>query len=298
MAHDDLLDLKAERDDWQNNAPSDRSSKKKGNKAPASSGGNNTGLIIITLALALLLGAMGYWVAGQFNQVYGQFDRVTQQFELLSQRVKTLEGKLDLSNDTMSSSDAAVRATLKEHGSEIRKLWGVSYDTNRKAIKANKTALTSLKSTANQLQKESKILASQIKEAEAQLTALSKQLGSMDFKGSIAKLRESQNSLKEIQSKSEQKLASLSEKMKPISSTLESHRADSVAQSKKIKELNDELLRSITDIQIQLNDESLKKRVDKLSGLIDSIDKNRSRVNAELVKLSNRVNELQKAETK
>ncbi len=289
MAHDDLFDLKAERDEWHDNAPKDGSSKNKRRNRDSSSGDSSgTVIIIVTLILAVLLGALGYWVSEQFNQVYGQFDRVNQQFDLLSKRVKVLESKLDVSNDNMLNSDAAVKATLKEHGSEIRKLWGISYDRNKKSIKANQDALKSLKKTAKQLQAESKAYSGKFKATEQKLSSLGGQLGDIDFKATMAKLSSSQKA-------SETKLNALSEKVEPIGSLLEKQAVEVKLQAKKVNELNDELLRSITDLQIQLNDESLKKKVNKLSGLIDSIDKNRSRVNSELVKLSNRVNELQKA---
>jgi len=57
-------------------------------------------------------------------------------------RIAELESKLALTGDEASASVTALQAKLKWADSEIRKLWGVSYDTNRKNITDNTTAIT------------------------------------------------------------------------------------------------------------------------------------------------------------
>ena len=56
-------------------------------------------------------------------------------------RIASMESKLSVTDESLSQSGAAIQALLQDHEvkidtniSEIRKLWGVSYDTNRKAI--------------------------------------------------------------------------------------------------------------------------------------------------------------------
>ncbi|MFC3149706.1 hypothetical protein ACFOEK_01550 [Litoribrevibacter euphylliae] len=281
MAHDDLLDLKAERDDWQ---PIKRNTRKNDNDSDNDrSGSGSVFSIIVSLVLAVLLAGMGYWVADQFDKVYDQFERTNQQLNLLSQRVQVLEGKLDTSNDSMLSSEAAVKATLKEHGSEIRKLWGVSYDRNRKAINAQSNDIAQLKKTT-------KTLKSEVDGAQSKLTQVTKDVSVL----SKLKVGESLATLETKLLGVSKEVDAFSTQLKPLLPKLEQYDESIVRNTKQLKELNDELIRSITDIQIQLNDDSLDKEVNKLSKLIDSIDKNRSRVNAELVKLSSKVNELQK----
>ncbi len=51
-------------------------------------------------------------------------------------RITELEQRLALSDDESTQSLTVVQAKVKENASEIRKLWGVSHDTNRKAIAA------------------------------------------------------------------------------------------------------------------------------------------------------------------
>ena len=62
--------------------------------------------------------------------------------DIANQRIQELEGKLELTGDESTASNAAIQAKLKWADSEIRKLWGVSYDTNRKAIAKNKDAVS------------------------------------------------------------------------------------------------------------------------------------------------------------
>lgn len=61
-------------------------------------------------------------------------------------RIAALEEKLVMSDDESTASLAALQASLKEAHSEIRKLWGVSYDRNRKSIETNNNAIASVKS--------------------------------------------------------------------------------------------------------------------------------------------------------
>ena len=103
-----------------------------------SSSGLWAALLVALIALAAAL--FSYWQLMQTQDLLKD-----QQTSLKSQqqRIVELENQLALSDDESAQSLVAVSAKLKEANSEIRKLWGVSYDTNRKAIKANKTAIDS-----------------------------------------------------------------------------------------------------------------------------------------------------------
>jgi len=99
--------------------------------------------------IALLFGLAGVGLAGF---VYWQFMQLQQQFEQSSQaaevRIALLESQLELTGDESTASVTALQAKLKWADSEIRKLWGVAYDTNRKNITANKEAIAKVARTA------------------------------------------------------------------------------------------------------------------------------------------------------
>ncbi len=65
------------------------------------------------------------------------------------ERIADLESKFALSGDETAASTETMQAKLRWADSEIRKLWGVAYDTNRKAIAANKVNIAQAKKTAD-----------------------------------------------------------------------------------------------------------------------------------------------------
>ncbi|TQV79486.1 hypothetical protein FKG94_11505 [Exilibacterium tricleocarpae] len=121
---------------------------------------------------ALLLALTGLGLAGfVYWQTLGLQNRLAQADE----RIQSLEQRLELSDDESTESVTAIRAKLKWADSEIRKLWGVAHDRNRKAIADNKEQLAALdksfKATAAETQK---ILASSSAQA-ASVAALESQ---------------------------------------------------------------------------------------------------------------------------
>lgn len=81
-------------------------------------------------------------------------------------RIADLESKFELSDDESTASVQTIQAKLKETDSEIRKLWGVAYDTNRKAIESNKNGLAQIKKTVdttkNSIKTETKALTAEL----------------------------------------------------------------------------------------------------------------------------------------
>jgi DNA repair exonuclease SbcCD ATPase subunit len=293
MSHDDFLDLKAERDDWHRPSKVEGKRETNNNLSSGDSGSNGSGgiiTVIITLILAVLLAGLGYWVAEQLDRVYEQFERTNQQLDLISRRVQVLESKLDVSNDSMASSAAAFKATLKNHDSEIRKLWGVSYDRNRKSIQANKNELDGLLKSLKALKKSN----DQLAKASISLKTEIGQLKKLELTQQLTRINGQLTNQESALSKASSDVKTLSEKLAPMSSLVEGQQNAIQVNQRKIKELNNELVRSLTDVESQLNDKTVENRVKKLAELVDSIDKSRSRVNSELVKLSGRVNDLQK----
>lgn len=124
--------------------------------------------------LALLLAMAAVAIAG-----YACWQLISAQVFLQSAeaRIAELEGRLELSDDESAQSVTALQAKLKWADSEIRKLWGVSYDRNRKAIAANKKALDSIAAQNKKIQQAIKNYGAELKLVndliEAQQNALS-----------------------------------------------------------------------------------------------------------------------------
>ena len=99
--------------------------------------GSNT-LVVVALLLALVgLGGSGYlgW----------QFYIAEQELVQSQARITDLEGRLDVTYDESVDSIEAVQAKLQWADAEIRKLWGVSHDTNRGNITSNREQIAALK---------------------------------------------------------------------------------------------------------------------------------------------------------
>jgi chromosome segregation ATPase len=82
-----------------------------------------------------------------------QYQGLLEKHEDLLSRFDLLESRLSSTDESVTQSGAAMQITinkhndqLKKHWSEIRKLWGVSNDTNKKKIENNKKDIAFLAS--------------------------------------------------------------------------------------------------------------------------------------------------------
>ncbi|WP_461518771.1 hypothetical protein [Porticoccus sp.] len=158
---DDRIGRGEGRERSQNN---DRPKREKPPAKPRSSGGAGTFWKFLLLVLLLGLAGLGYFFVEQ-----------TQRFEQLQTRFNDLEAKIVSTDESLNQSGAALSIKLKDHQksideqwSEIKKLWGVAYDKNRKTI-----------------EEQGKSLASQdkvIKGLEASMSARKKEITALDSK--------------------------------------------------------------------------------------------------------------------
>lgn len=139
--------------------------------AESSSGGGSSFLAIVALLLALAgLGGAGF--------LYTQWQDTRVQLLDAEARIVQLEKRFEMSGEESAASVEVLNAKVKENSAEIRKLWGVSYDTNRKSIAANKA-------TADAAKKDVAALSSKLKGFESSL----KKVAALESE--IAKLKES-----------------------------------------------------------------------------------------------------------
>jgi chromosome segregation ATPase len=99
----------------------------------------------------ILLSFIGLIVMGTFGWL--QYQGLLEKHEDLLSRFDLLESRLSSTDESVTQSGAAMQITinkhndqLKKHWSEIRKLWGVSNDTNKKKIENNKKDIAFLAS--------------------------------------------------------------------------------------------------------------------------------------------------------
>lgn len=126
-------------------------------RASANGGRANTGNhrpVVVRSKLApfaFLLAVTGLGLAG-FS--YWQLLEAEKATEAALVRIADLEGRLELTGDETQASAAAMQAKLKWADSEIRKLWGVAYDTNRKDIAENTATIAAVRKQSDTSLKE------------------------------------------------------------------------------------------------------------------------------------------------
>lgn len=110
-----------------------------GSARPPAASSSKSGPFALFLALiAIAASGFLYWQSVETQKV---LQKTLSESEA---RIVELESKLALTGDEASASVTALQAKLKWADSEIRKLWAVSYDTNRKAIADNVDAITEI----------------------------------------------------------------------------------------------------------------------------------------------------------
>lgn len=155
MSNDDLQ-IVPERDEAiSSRARPTKSSAREANtsKSDQSGSGGGKGGLIFLLLLSFAASGYLYYLLQESNTAQAD----------IGARVASMEGKLSVTDESLSQSGAAMQAVLQDHDvqldsqmSEIRKLWGVSYDTNRTAIdelRANSSTIaTNLSNAVDQIE--------------------------------------------------------------------------------------------------------------------------------------------------
>ena len=141
------------------------------------------------------------------------------QLVLAEDRLGLLEEKLVMSDDETTASAAALQVSLKDAHSEIRKLWGVSHDRNRKSIADNKTAISAAKKQAATATQNAKALKTEITRVEGLVTAQKSSMNAVEQ--SAATISAQARSLNEKSARTEKKVAELEDQLEGVRQDIE-----------------------------------------------------------------------------
>lgn len=115
-------------------------------RPPQAAGNGGNGLAITALILALIGVAGGGFLGWKWMEAEKNLTQA-------NQRLETLEKRIAITSSESSEYVDQIQEKLEWADSEIRKLWGVSHDTNRKNIAANTEALKSLRTQLSSVEK-------------------------------------------------------------------------------------------------------------------------------------------------
>ena len=92
----------------------------------------NSGLTSILAFVCVVLVALCGWLFYDTNRLHSQLAQSNSTLDAIEQQVAALESEFTSSGESQNLSVQAMQVKLKNNSSEIRKLWGVSYDRNKK----------------------------------------------------------------------------------------------------------------------------------------------------------------------
>lgn len=139
---------------------------------------------LLTLILLLGLAALGYLLLQE-----------TERRSLLESRFNDLEAKIVSTDESLNQSGAALAVKLKghdevldKHWSEIKKLWGIAYDRNRKNIEAQAKTIDAQVKTIKGLQASSAARKKEVAALTEKLVKASKSVDAMSSTSLAMKL--------------------------------------------------------------------------------------------------------------
>ena len=224
----------------------------------------------------LVLGLAGFsgWMFLQMEQLKQALTVKESEFET---KVSSLGSQLSENDQTAASNVEDLQKTLKTHDSEIRKLWGVSYDTNKKAIAKNLSEIDSLSKNVTENKKQADQL---IQQTNQKLTGLDKKLNQTD-----KKLAQTDKKLGSQQKETLAKAENL------VDSKISSLNAD-ISQSNINLDLQIQTLKEeIAILQTKDPTSSLNTRISTNEQAVKAIDASRVKLNRDMQLIKTQLNQ-------
>ncbi|TBR42448.1 hypothetical protein CBF23_006980 [Marinomonas agarivorans] len=226
----------------------------------------------------------------------------------LQGRIQELDNQLIAADASAAEKGLTIEETLKKHDSEIRKLWGVSYDTNRKAIKKNTDQVASLTKSQSSQQKSQATLEKKFSEQENSQKTLVEQQKNLTTslskleKDTVAPLKNQQTELEKQAKSLSQTVDKQAERIETLLKSLAELEDQNTKSSAKLnmaeKTLKD-VNKAVTAIEAKLKNQlgssrpgDLEIQIQDHQEAIDSIDAYRVQVNNKLNRLESQVNQL------
>lgn len=131
--------------------------------------------MMATAVLIALLMVLSVWFYRQLEDLQS---KVSVSLTDSTSQLDNLASQLSAVDESSTQSAQQVDDMLKLHDSEIRKLWGVSNDRNKKAIEENKVAIGKVQKSTAQVEKSTAAIKTSINALQTELDAEMKALNS------------------------------------------------------------------------------------------------------------------------
>ena len=178
---------------------------RRGGSTP-SGGGRMIGINLILAVLVAGLVIAGWFIANQHQLLTAE----KQALDAAESRIALLEDRLRMTDESLMDSEKDTEEQIGFWESEIRKLWAVSNERNRKWIKDNEAALAKLTKTLTAIETSNRDLGTAVGRHEAafkQQQAIIDQLTSVEI--SIQQLASTQRDIVDKVNSASQSVASL-----------------------------------------------------------------------------------------
>lgn len=129
------------------------------------------GFTFVFLVAVVALGAYSAYLRQQHIEMHTALENLQARFDHLEEQILTTD-------ESLSESGSAIQAKLRELDSEIRKLWGVSNDRNRKAIAANSEAAQALQASVGKLEQTQRSQAETLSSLRSTVEGFDRRIGS------------------------------------------------------------------------------------------------------------------------
>lgn len=113
-------------------------------------------LAVAALVIALGMGGLAAFLFMQLQTLQGQFANAEAVLKSQAANINVLNEKLSVTGENANLSLDALKVIIKEHDTEIRKLWDVANKRNKADIASNEKAIGALKGSLAGLDKELK----------------------------------------------------------------------------------------------------------------------------------------------
>lgn len=205
------------------------------------------------MVLILVVGLAG--LSFFFIQQSKQLDQLQSRFDELEAKIVSTDESLNQSGSVLGVKLGAQQATLDKHWSEIKKLWGVANDRNRKAIDEQKETLEAQAKTIKALEASSAARKKEVAGLKASLDKASKSLETVINSSLAAKLE-----VNDLNDRSQSVIGQMNEMEKSL---------EKLGQNlMKRVSTNEEAIAAIDAYRLQVNRDiqQIKQQIQNISG--------------------------------